>query len=380
MHETGAMKICLIISSLSAGGAERVLSLMANHWAGKGHDVTLMTLASVASDFYAVDLRVKRVGLDLMRASPHQFAGAFNNLRRLGVLRLAIRHAEPDVVVSFMAETNVLVLLASRGLRLGVIVSERVDPSRHSIGTVWSWLRRRLYRRADRVVVQSEQVRDWFGAFVGRERLTIIPNPVNVTNESNNGVSMAGMTGGRSNRPTMIGMGRMTSQKGFDLLLKAFSIAVRELPEWRLVLLGEGEERSALEQLAERLGLAGKVFFPGRVQTPQAILRQAELFVLSSRYEGFPNALLEAMSCALPVISFDCQSGPSEIIRDGIDGLLVPAEDVEALASAMMQLMGDPAQRARLAVQVVHVTDRFGMEKVMALWDEVVEAAVAACR
>ena len=381
MHETGAMKICLIISSLSAGGAERVLSLMANDWAGRGHDVTLMTLASNAVDFYALDPRVTRVGLDLMRPSSHLLAGVFNNLYRLWVLRQAIRDVKPDVVVSFMAETNVLALLASRGLEPGMIVSERVDPSKHSIGTVRSWLRRRLYHRADRVVVQSERVRDWFVASGGGEQLTIIPNPVGVMNEPGAGVSLVGVTGGQLNRPTVIGLGRLTSQKGFDLLLKGFSIAVRDLREWQLVLLGEGEERSALERLAERLGLAGKVFFPGRVQTPYAIMRQADLFVLSSRYEGFPNALLEAMACALPVISFDCPSGPAEIIRDSIDGLLVPAEDVEALASTMMRLMGDPVQRARLGAQAVHITDRFSMEKVMALWDEAVEAAAAgACR
>ena len=380
MHETGAMRICLVISSLSAGGAERVLSLMASYWAGKGHDVTLMTLDSKGSDFYVVDLRVKRVGLDLMRASRHQLAGAFNNARRLWVLRQAIRRAEPDVVVSFMAETNVLVLLASRGLEPGVIVSERVDPSRHSIGTVWSWLRKQAYHQANCVVVQSEQVRDWFAGSVRNERLVIIPNPISVMNEPDAGASLADVTKGQANRPTVIGMGRMTRQKGFDLLLKAFARAVRGLPDWQLVLLGDGEERAALDELAERLGLAGRVFFPGRVQTPQAVLRQAELFVLSSRYEGFPNALLEAMSCALPVISFDCPSGPSEIIRDGTDGLLVPAEDVEALASTMTMLMRDPAQRARLAARAARVTDRFGMEGVMALWDEVVEAAIGVSR
>jgi len=374
------MKICLVISSLSAGGAERVLSLMANYWVGRGHDVTLMTLDSVASDFYPLDPRVRRIGLDLMRRSPHLPAAMLNNMQRLWMLRQAIRDVGADVVISFMAETNVLVLLAGRGLGLGMIVSERVDPSRHSIGVVRSWLRRRLYHRADRVVVQSERVREWFIAAVGSERLAIIPNPVAAMNDSGAAAALADVTGVRSNRPTMIGMGRMTRQKGFDLLLKAFSIAVRDLPEWQLVLLGEGEERAALERLAKRLGLKGKVFFPGRVWDPQALMRQADLFVLSSRYEGFPNALLEAMACALPVISFDCESGPAEIIRDGIDGLLVPAEDAEALAAAMAGLMRDPIQRARLGGQAARVTDRFGMEKVMALWDEVVEGAVAACR
>jgi glycosyltransferase involved in cell wall biosynthesis len=380
MHETGAMRICLVISSLSAGGAERVLSVMASYWAGKGDGVTLMTLDSVASDFYVVDPRVTRVGLDLMRPSPHLLAGVLNNMRRLWVLRQAIRDVEPDVLISFMAETNVLVLLASRGLEPSVIVSERVDPSRHSIGTVWSWLRRWLYHRADRVVVQSEQVRDWFSASVGRDQLTIIPNPVNVTHEFDVGRALVDVTGHQPNQPTVIGMGRLTNQKGFDLLLQAFAAAVRELPEWQLILLGDGEERAALEGLAERLGLKGKVFLPGCVQNPQALLRQADLFVLSSRYEGFPNVLLEAMACALPAISFDCRSGPGEIIRDGVDGLLVPAEDVAALASTMTRLMGDPEQRARLAAQAVRVTDRFGMERVMALWDEVIKAVVGADR
>jgi GalNAc-alpha-(1->4)-GalNAc-alpha-(1->3)-diNAcBac-PP-undecaprenol alpha-1,4-N-acetyl-D-galactosaminyltransferase len=178
----------------------------------------------------------------------------------------------------------------------------------------------------------------------------------------------------------LVTLGRLSPQKQFDYLLRAFERCGSRHPEWSLQIIGEGPDRQRLEALAADLGIGRRVRFSGVVPEPETILCEADLFVLTSRYEGFPNALLEAMACGLPVVSFDCPSGPREIIRDGIDGLLVPAQDVDALTTAMDRLMADQEGRRALGRRALEVTERFGIDRVMAMWDSVITECVEKSR
>ncbi|MEP7152706.1 MAG: glycosyltransferase family 4 protein [Nitrospira sp.] len=359
------MRITLVIASLQAGGAERVLSVLANHWAEHGRQVTLITLDSIDADFYPVHPEVTRIGLGLMGISSHIIAAVKNNVIRLKRLRREIRTSQPDVVLSFIDKTNTVTLAASLGLGIPVIASEHIDPRQHPIGAIWAGLRALLYPRAAAVVVLTDGVRGWAERIVRPSAVHVIPNhaPASVV-ESACGPEVK-RSGG-----TIAAMGRLSPQKGFDLLLRAFSLCAKLYPEWSLIILGEGEERGRLERLTHELGIKDRVVLPGCVSDPAKVLREVDLFVLASRYEGFPMALVEAMACKLPVISTDCPSGPKEIIRNGVDGMLVPPNDIDALAAAMNRLMADREERDRLGARAGEIVERFSIERIMPMWDE----------
>jgi glycosyltransferase involved in cell wall biosynthesis len=177
-------------------------------------------------------------------------------------------------------------------------------------------------------------------------------------------------------RKTIAAMGRFVKEKRFDLLLTAFA-KVASRHECSLIVVGDGPLRSELEELTRDLGLSDRVTMPGFVHEPWRILKDAYMFVVSSETEGMGRVIVEAMACGVPVVSFDCPHGPRAVIRDGIDGILAPPLDVEALAGAMERLLTDESERNRLARRALEARDRFRLENVMNMWEEAVFAACA---
>jgi glycosyltransferase involved in cell wall biosynthesis len=359
------IRLVFVIASLGIGGAERVVSTLASHWATRGWGVTILTFDDGhAAPSYRLDARVRHQPLDLAGDSPHWRAAVRQNIERIRVVRRAIRAETPDAVLSFIAQTNVVVLCATRGLGVPVLVSERTDPYLYPIPAPWVWLRRRTYGWADQVVVLNERARSYFPPRI-RGRTTVIPNPVVV--EPGGAASLEGKPLGG---PLVVSMGRLAEEKGHDLLLRAFARVRERFPDWSLAILGEGPWRPDLERLRDELGLAGRAWLPGVVRNPHGVLREADLFVLPSRHEGFPMALAEAMACGLPVIATEYHEGVRDIVRDGVDGVLVSPENVDALAAALGRLMEDEAERRRLAARGQEIRERFGLQRVAGIWEE----------
>ncbi len=343
------MKLALVISTLGAGGAERAAARLAAQWSAAGHDVTVITFS--AGSFYEFPAPVKRLELT---GAGGRIAG---NLRRVLSLAGAVRGLKPDAVVSFMDQTNVTALLASFFFGAPVIVTEHADPRQYSPGRAWELLRRLLYPRAAAFVAVSRGALEGFPPAL-RRRGTVIYNPVDPPTAPAAGEARK-----------VIGVGRLSREKGFDLLIEAFAAAAAENPGWELEIFGDGPERAALEAQIDRLGLRGRARLPGRTPDVYGELGRAGIFVLPSRFESFGIALCEAMACGLPVVSFDCPTGPAEIITAGEDGLLVKNGDAAALAAALGALMRDTGRRRALGGRAAQSAARYFTPAIAMQWE-----------
>jgi GalNAc-alpha-(1->4)-GalNAc-alpha-(1->3)-diNAcBac-PP-undecaprenol alpha-1,4-N-acetyl-D-galactosaminyltransferase len=347
------MRIAFLVPTLGPGGAERVASLLTSSWAEHAHGVTLISFEDPQQEpFYNLhgSVSVRQLGLvNRSRGMLHRLA---TNVRRVFRLRSLLRDLRPDVVVAFTIDANVIALWASRGLTIPVVISERNQPDRPDLVPLHRFARHLTYHWAAALVVQTEAVALW-----ARQRFSvpihIIPNPVVLVDRS---AGDSGPTEPRSLSHCLLAVGRLSKQKGFDLLLQSFSILAPSYPNWHLVIHGEGPERAILERAIRQLSLSGKVVLPGVRKDLSEAFASASLFVLPSRFEGFPNALLEALAWGLPVIATACPGGTVEILGNGTYGLLVPVGDIVSMTGALNRMMASDelrtayAQRAKLAV------------------------------
>jgi len=366
------MKILFLVSSLNAGGAERVATTLAGAWVERGDDVTLVsTYPKRGQCFYPLEPGVKLIWLaDHLGAARNPVSITVAKLR---ALRRLMHDEAPDVVVSFLTNVNVMALLAHLGLKVPIIVCERTSPSAaQNSGLVLRAMRRVTYPWADVVTVQADSSVVPFRQLVpGMRRVEVVPNPLPpaLIKRPLQRVRTAG-------RKQVMAMGRLVPAKQFNVLIDVFSQLADGHPDWDLVIWGEGPQRDALLGQVCRLDLEARVSLPGRTDAPWSELSKADVFALTSAVEGFPNVLLEAMALGLPCIAFDCPSGPAEMTRQGQDGLLVPLGNSAELVNGLRRLMNEPALRSQLSQRAAaSVRDRYALPQVLVRWDEIMTGA-----
>ncbi|MGK0258295.1 MAG: GalNAc-alpha-(1-_4)-GalNAc-alpha-(1-_3)-diNAcBac-PP-undecaprenol alpha-1,4-N-acetyl-D-galactosaminyltransferase, partial [Candidatus Azotimanducaceae bacterium] len=272
-------KLLFVIHGMPAGGAERVASIALAHWCSTGTDTTLLTFSSSDTDHYPLPPELKRVYANIFWDSHNALHSAISYLKRLGMIRREVKTVAPDVIVSFIDSTNVLVLIACLGTGIPVVVSERTDPREHVIKPLWRRLRKLVYRYADFIVVQTQNVAVWAQALTAADRVKVIANPLRTLDLP---IPWDERT------KDIIAVGRLVPLKGFDILIRAFAASTAPNQGWRLKIFGEGAERLALTALIEELSLRDAVDLCGITEDPTIELNRAKMFILSSKYEGFP--------------------------------------------------------------------------------------------
>lgn len=327
-------RLALFVPSMRAGGAERVTLILAREIAARGHAVDLLLAQAEGPHLLELHESVRVVDLKASRV-----------LTSLLPLVRYLRQEQPQALLSMMVHTNIVALWACRlaGVSTRTVVSERVtlswrtEHAKSKRGWLWPWLIRRFYSWADAIIAVSNGVADDLTQVAGipREYVRTIYNPIvrpELHEKAQAPLDHPWFKPGQA--PVVLAAGRLTEQKGFSTLIQAFA-RVRQAQPARLLILGEGEQRSALEALSRQLGLDSDVRLPGFEANPYRYMARASVFVLSSRWEGLPGVLIEALACGVRLVATDCPSGPREILSDGKYGQLVPVGDVAALAQAI---------------------------------------------
>ncbi|SHK25385.1 Glycosyltransferase involved in cell wall bisynthesis [Rubritalea squalenifaciens DSM 18772] len=355
------MKICILIPSLKSGGAERVLSILASEFVKLGHDVDIVLTAS-DEVFYdlAEEVNVHKIC--------YPYKGALSKVHasfRVAVrMRKVIKEVRPDCIVSFLEKYNELNLLCTRFLNVPVIVSDRNNPSA-DISSLRVFFKKATYSWAQGVVAQTTKSKETIQLLLNNKLpVHVIENPIREVIRYPN----------IERQNVILNIGRLVEQKGHEDLIRAFAL----LPDkkWKLCILGEGYLRNSLEELISQMNLEGRVEMPGTQRNVDEYFARSSIFVLSSYFEGFPNALCEAMAAGLACVSTDCPTGPSELVNSKFNGLLTEVGNINDLACALRQLAEDEDLRSLYGSEASKIVSRLDSEEIAKQWLDFIQEII----
>ncbi len=365
------MRLTFLLASLGSGGAERVVSLLANKMVECGHQVEIICL-KFNDVYYQTDPRVK-VTLAMQQTK--------NRFSELFWLRKYIKKQKPDVVIPFTEGVYCFTILSLLGTGIPIIASERLDPS--AMSPTRKILKRLLLPYADWLVVQTQSIKEYFPESI-QKKTSIIYNPVNeevfslpqpvlssINSESAlRSSALKGRGDERLNR--IISVGRLFPQKNQEMMIRAFAKVADEFPDWQLVIFGEGPLRESLELIVESLEMKDRILLPGRTEHVIEELRKSKIFCMSSDYEGMSNSMIEAICVGLPIITTNV-SGTKELIEDAVNGYVIGIGDDNCLSERIRDLVEDEPKRLLFGKRNVSKAELFKIDTIVIKWESLAE-------
>lgn len=339
-------KICFICAGLGGGGMERSLTSLANYFVSKGHEVSVISMFKT-NVFFELDDRISIIWPAIERKKHHRLLYA---ILIVPYIRKSIRNIEPDVIISFGEWFNPYVILTTRFLNIPLYISDRMGPNLY-LGWMLETARKLTYRYTTGIIAQTNIAAEILLMKTKAKNIKVIPNAVNVINTD---ISIK--------KNQIVTVGRLSREKGHTILLNA--ISQLDQKDWTLHIVGDGPKMQELKDEVKQLGIEASVIFYGYLKDFSKILGESEIFVLPSYYEGFPNALVEAMSVPLACVSSDCVAGPRDIIEHGVNGLLVESGNPRVLADAISKLINDDKLRQRIAINAMKIRINLDFDKI----------------
>ena len=370
------MKIAFVCLNMEKGGAERVIATLANELSNS-NDVFIMTLMNGESS-YELDSKVRKISID---GSNCKYDNRIKiNLKKVSLmrsrrLRKELERENPDVIIAFLPEPSLRVMLVSKFSRkirkIPIIVSVRNDPRQEYKNTLIRRLAKVLYKDVDGMVYQTEEAKNYFKNIIKTTSQVVISNPIS------NSILLKPKADGRR-KNVIVTVGRLEEQKNQELLISAFNdIPKNKRRGYILEIYGEGARRRTLQDMINRLGLNENVFLRGKTDDVARVLNNSRIFVLSSLYEGLPNALLEAMALGLPCISTDCPcGGPRSLIKDNENGLLVENKNEGALSEAICKLINNDGLRKKIAKNALLIRESNDIIVIVKKWEKIIDSSI----
>ncbi|WP_299113622.1 glycosyltransferase family 4 protein [uncultured Winogradskyella sp.] len=355
-------KIGFVIGTLSSGGAERVISTLSNSLIER-FDITIITFAK-STPFYALDNRIKVIPC---REKVNKPKSAFDSLKlNYGLVKRISKiskQEEIDILIGFITSANILTVLASRLNGIPSIISERNNPLVEDVPKLWEILRGLVYPKASILVLQTNGIKKLYEKKIKPDKIAILPNPISsgLSKLRNNSIKK---------EKIILSVGRLDKNKCHDELITAFYTINSN--DWKVKIIGDGSKKQELTDLIKTYNLSENVEIISKVKDIDRYYNEASLFVFTSKTEGFPNALLEAMHFGLPCVSTDCNFGPSDLINDGENGFLIPVNDQKALTTKLSELIHNKDLQTKFSENAKQTTEQYMSEKVVAQWEALI--------
>lgn len=364
-------RIAFYIGSLCIGGAERVISNLAEYFYQEGYEVYMLTKLKEDIE-YELRPEIPRIIADI--TSDEETGSRIGNLKaRIDKLTRIWEEIKPDIIVSFIRKNNLMALASARPLQIPVVVSVRSAPARELSGKGMKQLTFAMFRMAAGVVLQTREAKEFFPAYIQKKAIVLANsiNPGFLNAMENIDTSVA-------REKQIMTVGRIDDNKNQKMLVEAFAAIANKYPDWTLELCGDGSGRKSLEKRVAELGLTDRINFNGDVSDVPARLAKASIFVLPSRVEGMPNALIEAMVMGCACISTDCPcGGPRDLINeDESNGILIPVDDVNVLTTSLERLINSDDMRVKIGTEATKLIDRLHPDQVNRQWKEYIESII----